>query len=447
VFVNPAGLGQFKTSELVLTPGYNFSNNKANYLGTSDKDNKSAFAFGTSGFVFGSPRWSFGLAVNQSANFNSRISYNGVNNQSSYSEKYLEELINNNVTDPNAAARDYPFGPSLAINTYLVEPQLDNNGNATSYYSLATPQTGVKQNQEITTKGGITSIGLAATRNFNDKFFIGGSMSIDYLSYRRDQTFRESDNTNTANNNFNYFETMETLETSGQGLNIKIGLLYKPIESLRLGLAFHSPTWYNLKDVYTTSIRTDLEGYQGNGELFQSSTDLVGEPGQFQYAFNNPMRLMAGISYVLREEKDVTRQRGFISADVEFVNYGSGRFGEDSYSGSSSYYDELNNTIKDIYRNAINLRLGGELKFNTLMVRAGFGYFGNPYEDAEIKGKRMNVSGGLGYRNKGKFIDLTYIHQFVTDGFYPYRLEDNAFFPVNLKSGVGNIVATIGFKF
>lgn len=447
VYINPAGLGQFKTSEMVLTPGFNFSNAKANYLGGSDKDNKSGMTFGTSGFVFGSPRWQFGLAVSQTANFRSNVAYNGVNNQSSYSEKYLEELINNNVTDPNAAAQGYPYGPSLAINTYLVEPDLDNNGNATGYYSLATPNTGVKQEQQITTSGGITSIGLSASRNFSDKFFLGGTLSIDYLNYKRDQTFKESDNTTNPANDFAYFSARETLETTGQGITLRLGLLYKPIETIRLGLAFHTPTFYNMKDVYTTTLRTDLEGYASPGELFQSSTDLVGGPGEYNYSFNNPLRVMAGFAYVLREEKDVTRQRGFLSLDVEYLNYGSSRFQDESFSSSNGYFEDLNNTVKDIYKNAFNVRVGGELKFNIWMVRAGFGYFANPYKDPELKGNKMNLSGGFGYRNKGIFADLTYVHQFAKDGFYPYRLESGFYAPVNMKNGIGNVVATIGFKF
>jgi hypothetical protein len=59
----------------------------------------------------------------------------------------------------------------------------------------------------------------------------------------------------------------------------------------------------------------------------------------------------------------------------------------------------------------------------------------------------MNISGGLGWRDKGKFIDLTYVQQMVKDGFYPYRLQDNVYFPVNMKGGSGNVILTIGFKF
>ncbi len=452
--VNPAGIALFKTNEFVLSPGFNLNNTKSNYLGSSDKDNKSAFNFGTSGFVIASPgsgrsnwkNFSYAVTANRTANFNNTVSFKGLNNQSSYSEKYLEELINNRVTDPNKAAKDYPFGSSLAINTYLVEPNLNSNGDATGYYSLSTPQTGVRQEQVINTTGGITTLSFAGSGNLNDKLYLGGSLNWDILRYKRTQTFKESDNTASLTNKFGYFSVEDYLETSGTGLNLKLGMIFKPVEFIRVGLAVHTPSWYEMKDNYNTTLTTDLEGYAGPGTLKQSASDILGQPGEYVYNFSNPWRFMGGIAYVLREVQDVTKQRGFLTADVEYITYTSPRF-SDPNDQSGTYFDELNNTISDIYKSAINVRVGGELKFNTLMVRGGFGYYSNPYKDAEIDGTRMNISGGLGYRNKGTFVDLTYMHQILKDGYYPYRLEDNAFSPVGLKGSTGNIMLTLGFKF
>ncbi len=453
-FVNPAGIALFKTGELVFTPGYTLNNNKSSYLGTTEKDKKNNFNIGTSGVIFatsGNPRsnwrnFSYSIAVNRTANFNNSVSYNGLNNVSSYSEKYLEELINDNVTDPNSAASDYPYGSSLAFNTFLIDT-VNDNGNVSGYRSLATPQTGVNQEQTVDTKGGITSVAFAASANLGDKFYFGGSLGIDVLNYERNSTYTESDATSNGSNNFNNFKVNEMLETSGTGINLKLGLIYKPVEYLRLGIAFHTPTFYELEDKYSTTVTTDLDGYAGPGTLTQSSIDLVGQPGEFQYSFLNPWRVMGGISYVFREVNDVTKQRAFLSADVEYLNYASSSFSESGGQSSSGYFGELNNTIDNQYSTAINFKLGGELKFNTWMFRGGFGYFSNPYKDKSIKGSKMNISGGLGYRDKGKFIDLTYVHQLIKDVYYPYRLEGNEFFPVNVKSGVGNIILTVGLKF
>ena len=113
-------------------------------------------------------------------------------------------------------------------------------------------------------------------------------------------------------------------------------------------------------------------------------------------------------------------------------------------SGAKEYYKSLNKTIDNLYKSAINVRLGGEVKFNTIMFRLGGAYYGNPYKNE--KADLVKVSGGLGYRNKGMFIDLTYIYSINKDIHYPYLLQDKSNLPAYLKNNAGNIVATIGFK-
>ena len=108
------------------------------------------------------------------------------------------------------------------------------------------------------------------------------------------------------------------------------------------------------------------------------------------------------------------------------------------------YLNDLNEVIDQQYKGAFNFRLGGELKFNTIMVRLGGAYYGNPYKDE--KANRIKLAGGLGYRDKGFFIDLTYVYAMNKDVNYPYRLQDNPNDPASLKNNAGNIVATIGFK-
>jgi hypothetical protein len=456
-FVNPAGIALYKTNELVLTPGFSFDNNKASYLGSKETKSASEFNYGATGFVFATPgsrngswrNFSFSLGLNRVADFNNKFYYNGTNNQSSFSEKYLEELIRNNVTDPNEAANDYPYGASLAFNTYLIDTIQDVNGSVAGYRSQATPQTGVIQEQTTTTNGGITDFALGGSANLQDKLFMGASIGFSWLDYEQQTLYKESDATGDKNNNFNYFTTEEYLRTKGLGINLKLGLIYKPVEYVRLGFAIHTPTLYDLEDRYSTTITTDLEGYAGQGTLTQSSRDFNdGMNGEYAYRFTNPWRFMLGVSYVFREERDVTRQRGFISADVEYVNYSDASFNtQDYYGGSDPYYDDLNETIDQIYRSAFNFRLGGELKFNTLMVRGGFAWYGNPYEDEPFPASRMNISGGLGYRDKGKFIDLTYVHQINKNGYYPYRLDQGFYTPVTVNSAAGTLLLTVGFKF
>lgn len=454
LFINPAGLGFYKTGDFVITPQVFTKNAKSNYLNSSESASKSSFSLGTSGVILsGATRsqsiksFSIGIGINRVADFNNHVYYRGKNTNSSFSEKYLEELVNDNVTDPNNAAKNYPYGSSLAFNTYLIDTTQDVNGNVSGYQSRANPSTGLIQENTINTSGGITDFSVGAGFNVKDKWYFGGSLSFPFLRYDRNATYRETDAADDPNNNFKYFEALETLQTRGVGVNGKFGVIFKPVNVFRIGLAVHTPTFYQLTDDYTSEVITDLDGYAGAGEKHQSSTDLTdGQPLESKYNLNTPWRFILSGSYLFgANAENVQNQNGFISADVEYVNYKNASFQDpNNDADANQYYHSLNTTIDGLYTNAINARLGGEMKFNTFMVRLGGAYYGNPYqnESADV----VKVSGGIGYRNHGFFLDLTYIYSMTKDIHYPYLLQDKPNVPAYLKTTGGNIIATIGFK-
>lgn len=81
------------------------------------------------------------------------------------------------------------------------------------------------------------------------------------------------------------------------------------------------------------------------------------------------------------------------------------------------------------------------------MARLGFAYYSSPYKDKALKASRMNLSGGLGYRNKGVFVDLTYVHRINKDVNFPYRVNApraNTF--ATVKDNGGNVLLTFGVK-
>src|SRR5882757_5933321 len=127
LFTNPAGLGFYKTGELVLSPGLSMLSNKGNFRGTSASDSKTAFNLGATGFVMGfnsgSPSSSaFSIGVTRTANFNSNISYKGSNNFSSYGEQYAAEVASsglsiNDVLNSNSVS----LQARMAVYSYLVD--------------------------------------------------------------------------------------------------------------------------------------------------------------------------------------------------------------------------------------------------------------------------------------------------------------------------------------
>ena len=454
LFINPAGLGFYKTNEFVLTPGFAIKNFKSSYLNDPSSRNDNNFILGASGFLFSTSSpdkkvksFSFAIGANRIADFNQHIYYKGLNYSSSYSEKYLEELKDNNVTDPNRAALNFPFGSSLAFNTFLIDTLLAPDGSLAGYKTLANPAYGLLQENTVNTSGGITDISFGGGINLQEKLYFGATFSFPFLNYNRDAHYKESDASGDPKNNFNYFEANETLNTKGIGIGSRLGVIYKPVRDIRLGLSFQTPTAYELTDKYSAQVITDLEGYGGPGIKSQSSTDLNnGQLLESKYNLITPLKAIVSISYILHGVENVQDQKGFITADIEYINYKGAAFksADNTDAPAVEYYSSLNSVMHNLYRNAINMRLGGELKFNTYMFRLGGAYYGNPYKNENAS--LYKISGGLGYRNKGIFIDLTYVYTFNKDIHYPYLLQDKPNIPAYINSKAGNIVVTIGFK-
>jgi long-subunit fatty acid transport protein len=453
--VNPAGLGLFKTNEFVLTPGFNLNNNKLEYRGTNNAVQKNNFNYGASGIILSSSsnnkkKWTssaFAVSVNQVANYNNHIQFTGFNNMSSFSEKYLEELTRDKA-DTNAALSNYIFGSSLAFRTYLIDTLSGPGGALAGYQSLVPISTGVNQSYDAVTSGGYHEIAIGLAGNMDDKMYMGGSLVIPVINYNRNLVYSEKDATNNPNNNFSSFEYKETFSSRGIGVGLKLGMIYKPTDYWRLGFAFHTPQVMGYKDEISSSMTTNTESYAKT--ISESSSNLnSGNPGKSEYNLITPYRAIVSASYVFREVKDTKRQKAFLSADLEYVNYRGSRFSASNKSDQAlvDYYALLNSEIKNYYKGNFNFRMGGELKFNVWMVRLGGGFYGSPYADANLKANKIVASGGLGYRNHGMFIDLSYAHAFQKDVQFAYRLNDKPNTYAAQTGAKGNLMMTVGFKF
>ena len=468
LFVNPAGLGFYKTGEVVLTPGFSFPKGKGEYFGNkAATDRTSHFNLGTSGVVWGYgerySRWTakaFSIGINRTANFNNTMVYEGENNYSSYSEPLANEFFNyyierkqSNPSLSNQAIIDNALNSAsvsaptkMALYTYLVD--IDSSNGSSTVFSRAELAGIVNQRQTTTTTGGITEVSLGFAGNMDDKFYIGGSVGVPIVNYERTSIFRESD-VNNASDQFGYSSFQENYTSSGIGINLKLGVIFKPAEFVRIGVGVHSPSVYGLKDQTTTKMVTDVEQlFSPSSGLDSVESSVFGTDPELRYDLVTPWKFLVSGSYVFREAEDVSKQRGFITADVEYATYGSSRFTSADDIGTEEYYNGVNDAVKEIYKGAVNVRIGGELKFKTIMTRLGFSRYGKPYNDKNLKGRRMNISGGLGYRNKGIFVDLTYVHSLNKDVHFPYRLEApraNTFADVNESNG--NVLLTVGVKF
>jgi hypothetical protein len=180
-FVNPAGLGFYRTGELVISPALRFTNNKFNYRETTNKNKNDAFGIGTTGIVAGyTNRYNnkisnaVSLVFTQTANFNNKISYNGLNNFSSFGEQFAEEFAKSGYSIDQVLNTNspLPYGSAVALFTYLIDTVLINGKyqvKAAPEYILDAGQA-IKQQMDKETKGGIYELALGYGRNYEDKW-------------------------------------------------------------------------------------------------------------------------------------------------------------------------------------------------------------------------------------------------------------------------------------
>jgi hypothetical protein len=453
--VNPAGLGLFRTNEFIFSPNFNLNRNKFNFRGTDTSNTRNAVAYGTSGWVFGIPhergnKWNssaFSISVNQLASFNNRTSYKGTNNYSSFSEQYLEELTRDGA-NAHAAEWNYINGASLAWWTWLIDTSNNAAGELIGYQTRVPAGINLTQQKDVTSRGGFHEIALGFASNMEDRLYVGGSINIPVVIYSRDLVYKEADASGIATNDFNSFEYKQKFNSFGIGLGAKLGFIYKPKEYWRLGLALHTPQIINFKDRMRTWMTTDTEGFKG---VVSESSDDLNDNNAIKGEYNQitPWKAIASASYVFREVSDTRKQRAFLSADVEFVNYRGSRYftSDEEDITLKDYYKEVNKAIKASYKGNFNFRVGGELKLHTWMFRLGGAYYGSPYKEKQLKADRVLATGGLGYRNKGFFIDLSYAHTFMKDVDFPYLLNDKANTFAEQRGSKGNVALTVGFKF
>ncbi len=459
-FVNPAGLGFYKTSEAVLTPSFFMNRNAIQYRETASSQSKNALGFGTSGVIIGSVNRyhpgksnAFSIAINQTAVYNNTIRYSGLNNYSSFSEQFAEEFAKSgqSINDVLYSNSSMPYTVAPALFTYLIDTVTINGFTqikAAPEYLLDSGKT-LRQDMEKKTRGGMYELALGFAENIKDKWYWGASIGIPLVDYNSRTQFTESDISGDTSNRFHSFTFTDDFTTRGAGANIRLGAIYRPVEHIRLGLALHSPSVMMLTDTRTTTLLTELENPVKSFHV--SSTSFTNnQPGESKYFQSTAWKAIVSASYVFREIENVKKQRAFLSADIEYVHHRGSRFhsfNEEPTAEEKAYYKALNKVIKDYYKGTFNFRVGGEIKLNVIMGRLGFAYYGNPYKDAAFKANRMMLSGGLGYRNKGFFADITYVHQVRKDVDVPYRLEDRDNTFAELKQTQGNIVATVGVKF
>ncbi len=437
---NPAGIGFFTRSELSITPEFNGYNNSSSYLGQQTIARGDKLGLANAAVVFhtraakpkgakldqGWLSFNFGLAYNQTQGFDNSVGYSGTNPKNSIADYFAES-----ATSIYGAPNTLQSGSleRMAYDNYLIG--YDNPGG---YYFPETEVNNVQTKNDLRF-GRQSEVNFSFGANYSNQFYIGASISIANINYNTSDTYKEKGFNVTENNDYE-LSYRQSQVTQGSGINGKIGAIYRPIPNIRLGATIESPTWYTIDDSYSEGLDTKY-GKNRVDSQFVNDDEFY----DFTYKLRTPLKVSTGIAYFFED-------KGFISADIDYVDYSTINFAA-ANTGDMQVISDNNKAVLSKYTDAINFRIGAEYKIDKqLMLRAGYGSQGDPYVVTDNKSFKINTySGGLGYRINNYYIDLTYQKVSSNSERWPYALNNIPTSIANVKNSRNNVFLTIGSRF
>jgi hypothetical protein len=433
---NPAGIGVFRASEMSVTPQLNYINSTAGFHG-STSDYLYNFNLGQAGFVSnivsnnnktGLIKLNFGYSFNKTNNYHQSTRIQGINNTSSMADYWAgvgEGTKYYDLSGPEGIAFDtYVIDTIAGSDGLSYRTVFSNSRNTSSTY-------GQTVNRLITNDGFTGEHAISIGGNYSDKIYFGATFGISQLRYTSQFQHSESANDplSTKFKNFNY---LDYYDDRGTGYSFKLGAIFKPVDVVRIGVAFHSPVWYKIDEYFFETMSSNFT----DGNRYESSND----PLRFNYALTTPLRVIGGVAVQIKKV-------ALLSADYEFVDYSMAKFSD---TGDGYNYSTKNDNIKNGLQSASNFRVGGEFRFNKLYLRSGYGYYGKAFRPGEANANMdyNAISGGIGFREKGISLDFGYTHLSSSQVYYLYPLNETfEEARANISTNQNMFNLTFGYKF
>lgn len=451
---NPAGLGLYRKGEITFSGGLRTTNNEGTINSRSNN-------ITSAGFVFNN----FGILGGWEAK-NDKESRNIISFTNSQTQSFLNKTRMSSYTNSGSILKDMQnlanasngnlnsFYEGMAYQTYL----LDNDTATGLYNSLVDTKRTVLQTRDVVTSGKVNELNFSYAYAYKDEFYLGVSLGLPRLEYTSTTTHVEADdkdsmrigytssNTYTTSyigglpnlhsdyydlHGFNSLSYTEYFKTKGSGVNLKIGGIARINDNFRLGLYYHTPTIYTLKDEYYNSMSASFDKNI-------SSPKKIKDPengGYFNYTIITPSRLSLNTAVIINK---VTA----IGIDYEMVNYKTASLSSDDVGDFAG----VNAVIKRKYSQGHNVRIGTEFNMKPVMLRLGYNMQGSPFGNA-FTGSfvRNSFSVGAGFRTKNNiYFDFVWIKTVSNEDYYFFNtIEQKA----NIKYNATNVSATVGIKF
>lgn len=443
--VNPAGSAVFSNNQIAVTLSSFNAKNNSNYFGTNTSISDNSFDLNQTGGVFvfknqnSNNNWkkiSFSINYENTNNFDNSIFSAGVNPTNSVDGYFLSYangvplsvLDNSNYGELDNGGQQ----AFLGYQAYIINPVDNTNPNNSQYVSNVTSGGNYYQENGIYTNGYNGKLSFNMATSYQDKLYFGINLNSHFTDFYRSTSFYERNN-----NPLSLDYTVKNLRfdnnlyTYGTGFSFQIGVIGKITTNTRLGLAYESPTWYNLSDEFSQNLAA--VSANSGGQLPADVVDPQLVNYYAPYKLQTPSKFTGSFAQIFGKT-------GLISIDYSIKNYGNTKF----QPKNDVYYRGLNSEMNNILSTSGELRIGAEYKIKEWSLRGGYRFEEGPYKNSNTIGDLNSFSGGVGY-NFGVFkLDVAYAYaeRNSQQGFFTQGFTDGA--KINTKNN--NVSMTLLFE-
>lgn len=462
---NPAGIGIYRSSEVVTTLNISSMKAESNLLGSKADQSKTKFNFDNIAYVgyfptgnySGVKGWNVGFAYNRVKDFTRNYRTKGVpgSSLSDYITALSNDLsINNADYSGNNLwlTDDYnPFTSGLNhLSVAGYSGGLIGSDHPNQTGGFFNPFSGLQQTElTVAEKGAIDQYDFVLATNISDILFLGATFVLTDIDYSYSSAHKEDFSDKS------YSDLYNSLATEGNGYSFNIGAIIRPIDYLRLGLAYNSPTWYKLTDYSYVEAGSDIPTEEYVDPVYNNPS-----PTEYKLRTNDRWIFSAA---------GIIGQYGLVSVDYELSNYKNMSLSE--FDGFK--IEGANAHIKDAFGTSGTLRVGAEAKITSqFAVRAGGAWTNTPikshYKDGStevfIEGTIPHYTidkgtsyytVGFGYRFTPRFYaDIACIYKEYKEDVYafssiydPTMDKQVSSTPSSLKTNTTRVSLTLGYKF
>lgn len=470
---NPAGLGVYRKSEIGAT--LDISPRRITSTTSSAKISTDATKVFCNNFGYvgvanlgGALRtFSWGVSYNRVGSFSREFTSYDRYAPSSLTN-YVASFTNNSGYTPGQLALTDSYNPYqdsdadwlsiLAYNSFLIN---DVNGR---FYGLDQNGTDGDAQSIVRQSGYVDEYNIDFGGNISDVVMWGLGLGIQDLSFNSTVAYSESmagayipSANGTMETGSTEYEMVNYRNVSGSGVNLKFGLIFRPINEFRIGVAVHTPTWYSMSSNQTATVNANFMPDNNTGAI--NVNNEYTDDAYYNFKLNTPWKFMIGAAGVIGNQAIVSldyERQAYNDMSVKYQD-GWGNYVSDDY---------VNQDVKNYYKAANIIRLGVEYRLTSrLSARAGYNYSTTTSKQEVLDGNEQvftagtdpsftmnkdvnSISLGLGYRWSGFYVDAAYVWRQRNSEYCAFTSYDGIAAPkASLCETTNDIVLSVGFRF